>query len=397
MSDTVLFVHGTGVREERFGKLFAEVKERLEAIGTTATAQPCYWAGPYGAGLPERSIPGYKKPGDVTAQEKADWDDQTRWAILEFDPLYELRLLGMRAPTAAPPAADHPGAVLRHELLAFTDSPTLVSLVAAAGLAAEWNEAFDDLMQSHELSQALIEAEAGAIRERQACARAWVALAEYRVNEKGDRLPTPAERQAVVDELVHALGADVAGLAADIFAKVSTLFVGGVALSMAPAATWLAARQRSAVADATSPFAGDVLLYQARGDKIRSYIANQITSADGAVTLLAHSLGGIACVDLLAAQELPKVSQLVTVGSQAPFLHELGALSSLEPGARLPEHFPRWVNVYDKKDLLSFVGSGVFGDAVQDIEVDNGCSFPRAHSAYWGNPHFWSVLKELLP
>jgi hypothetical protein len=60
------------------------------------------------------------------------------------------------------------------------------------------------------------------------------------------------------------------------------------------ASTW-ARRRRGAISDATSATAGDILLYQARGAGIRSYIKNQIEGYEGDVVLLAHSLGGVAC------------------------------------------------------------------------------------------------------
>ena len=39
-----------------------------------------------------------------------------RWSILEFDPLYELRMLGLRAGDVVDLQPGHPGAELRREL-----------------------------------------------------------------------------------------------------------------------------------------------------------------------------------------------------------------------------------------------------------------------------------------
>ncbi|WP_327002448.1 hypothetical protein OHA72_46200 [Dactylosporangium sp. NBC_01737] len=88
----------------------------------------------------------------------------------------------------------------------------------------------------------------------------------------------------------------------------------------ARAATRLVDRRRGAISDLTNPAAGDILLYQARGEHIRAAIRQAIadTRADR-VTLLAHSLGGIAAVDLLVMEDIPEVDRLVTVGSQAPY------------------------------------------------------------------------------
>ena len=106
-------------------------------------------------------------------------------------------------------------------------------------------------------------------------------------------------------------------------------------------------------------------------------------------------------VDLLsgcrALNRLGARQSLVTVGSQAPFLYELNALPTLEFGVALPATVPRWVNVFDRRDLLSYAGEGVFSGRVEDREVDNRVPFPRSHSAYFGNKHFYAVLDEVLP
>jgi hypothetical protein len=101
-------------------------------------------------------------------------------------------------------------------------------------------------------------------------------------------------------------------------------------------------------------------------------------------------------VDLLVLQALPQVRLLMTVGSQAPFLYEIGALPSLRRGQPLPDHFPDWLNVYDLNDLLSFTGQGIFGDRVSDLRVESRQPFPTAHSAYWSNPAVWRALTARL-
>jgi pimeloyl-ACP methyl ester carboxylesterase len=111
--------------------------------------------------------------------------------------------------------------------------------------------------------------------------------------------------------------------------------------------------------------------------------------------VVAHSLGGIACVDLLVKQRID-IRLLVTVGSQAPFLYEIGALSSLLHDQPLPPHFPPWLNIYDPRDLLSYIGAKVFPGRVSDVKVNNRQPFPEAHGAYWTNPQVWSAIAEVL-
>jgi alpha-beta hydrolase superfamily lysophospholipase len=76
--------------------------------------------------------------------------------------------------------------------------------------------------------------------------------------------------------------------------------------------------RRGRYTDLIVPAVGDVLVYQGHGQAIRDRIVDSLPDA-GRVVLLGHSLGGVACVDLLATTDLPRVELLVTVGSQAPF------------------------------------------------------------------------------
>ncbi|HEX3140362.1 MAG TPA: hypothetical protein VHQ87_09915, partial [Rhizobacter sp.] len=151
-------------------------------------------------------------------------------------------------------------------------------------------------------------------------------------------------------------------------------------------------RHRNDLSNAAALPVGDILLYQSRGEEIRKFIRSKIEQATGPVTLLAHSLGGIACFDLLALPNPPKVERLITVGSQSPLLYEIGALPSLKPPQTLPQGFPRWLNVYDRNDFLSYVAKGLFSTAT-DLEVDSGQPFPDSHSAYFSNDAVWDAVR----
>jgi len=161
-----------------------------------------------------------------------------------------------------------------------------------------------------------------------------------------------------------------------------------------------AQRRRGAITDATYPAAGDIMVYQGRGDGIRGCIRDSIREAahsDPSVVLIAHSLGSIACVDLLVQETIPSVKLLVTVGSQVSFFYEIGALNGLAYGETLPPHFPVWLNIYDLRDFLSYICGKVFPNGVQDVQVDSKQPFPRSHSAYWANPATWNAIVSRLP
>lgn len=99
---------------------------------------------------------------------------------------------------------------------------------------------------------------------------------------------------------------------------------------------------------------------------------------------------------MLVEQKLPQVKSLITAGSQVPFLYEIDALQSLSYGERLPEYFPEWLNIYDTRDVLSYIGSGLFPGRITDKHIDNKLPFPESHGAYWQTEETWKVIFEFL-
>jgi predicted alpha/beta hydrolase family esterase len=75
------------------------------------------------------------------------------------------------------------------------------------------------------------------------------------------------------------------------------------------------------------------------GAKICTFSQHRTEEQTGPVILLVHSLGSIASVDLLLLTDLPHVRAHVTVGSQAPYLYEVSALTGLEQGPSGPRGF----------------------------------------------------------
>jgi hypothetical protein len=90
------------------------------------------------------------------------------------------------------------------------------------------------------------------------------------------------------------------------------------------------------------------------------------------------------------------VSHLITCGSQAPLLYEIDSLSSRRFDDGLPAGFPRWRNIYDENDFLSYIGEGVFPGKVRDIRVESRQPFPQSHSAYWTNMKVWTAVGAFL-
>jgi hypothetical protein len=387
---TVVFVHGTGVRRPHFDKSFQRVATHMSELDPPIDLVPCYWAEPFGAALRLGgvSIPegtDTRGPGDAEHDLETD-----RWALLELDPLFELRVIaaaghqeGPLAPTAVPS-----GRRIQHAALTLFDDAEVRELVSAAELDETFDAAVTSVLGSADAVSALA---GGSPEVPTALARAFVAEALVRADAAGEVLPLDGDRRdALVSLVTVRLGGDGRGV-------VGTALRVGTQLALELGAARPVERRRAAITKASSPAAGDVMLYLTRGERIREHIADTVRAVADDVVLLAHSLGGIACVDLLVSAPPSNVRGIVTVGTQASYLHELGALPSLEPGAALPDTFPvPWINVYDRRDLLSFVAEPIFGERVRDVEVDNRAPFPRSHSAYFGNTAFYAVVRHVV-
>ncbi|GHI21156.1 hypothetical protein [Streptomyces hydrogenans] len=395
---TVLFVHGTGVREPGYGGSLERIREGLAAVRPDVTVAPCHWGGSAGSALRADglSVPGYGTGRAAPGEEDPEAGDVEFWGLLYVDPLLELRLLapesGARAELA--PGAAPAGEALTAAALALARDEVLRGLLDAAGIGGEFAAAVAAVVTSPDGRDFL--RSPAAPGEPDALARAFVAEAVRRTAARGPAAPAldGTARDAAVARIAALLPGDAAGSHRGPVTRRVGRLAGRLVLGLASAQ---AVRRRSALTDAAHPAAGDVLLYLARGEAIREAVAAAVRAARPPVVVLAHSLGGIASLDLLVLRELPEVRLLVTVGSQAPFLYELGALPSLEYGAPLPAHVPPWINVYDRRDLLSYVGAGLFPGRVRDVAVDGRQPFPMAHSAYWGNPELYRLLAAELP
>jgi predicted alpha/beta hydrolase len=218
---------------------------------------------------------------------------------------------------------------------------------------------------------------------------------------------TGDSRDQIVTEIVSAIGGSERGvvdwvknLVQEKLPKLLDSAVVTTTNGILQIPTGWALRKRGSLSQSIAATAGDVIMYQSRGQKIRDFIRDKIKRIQGLpVILIAHSLGGIAAVDLLLEPDPPKVDLLVTIGSQAPLLYEWNALTNMEhqKGANLPNTFPKWLNIYDERDFLSYIGAGIFPGKVEDIKVSNGQPFPASHGAYWNNPNVWSAIFERIP
>jgi hypothetical protein len=401
---TVVFMHGTGVRQPRYAQNLAEVTQVVAEVRPGTPVRGCYWGERFGARLSAAgaSIPDVTRSRAATADnlpaaDDLENDDVDAWSVLFLDPIAELRTsTGSDPPGLQPPGRETRAEVLGDRARAGLSDPQIMAAAERAGIARTLTRAMTTVLGNPEVSAALNDAdlsEAGPYL----LARAIVAEAVSRLGDPGADPPTldGSARDALVAALARHLDpqADSRALPAAVTEAVART----ARLAWRLYGSRVLERRRAAILSSAHPMPGDVLVYLARGGDIRALIADQIRAADPPTVLIGHSLGGVACVDLLVEHPQLPVAKLITVGSQAPLLYELGALPSLQPPVALPTSFPEWVNVYDPRDLLAFVGNPVFPGRVRDVPVDSRQPFPYAHSAYWSLTAFRDLLDAELP
>jgi hypothetical protein len=389
---TVIFVHGTGIREREYNETFQVIEQKIHAQRPDIKVAPCLW-GVLGAKFNDNRASVPLEDATLALSPREEDADIVLWGQLYRDPLYELRLLSLKPIESGNPFGEQPGDVLQSRVASLTPTSQLEAKLQEAGIAEVFEQAREDIIGSEPYERALLTVSESDLSEYYApIARAVVAQAMF-ISEQQEKFPpilTDAQlRDDVVELLTLAFGEAELGLGSWLLKPLVGLAQHG--------GTNYVRRNRLELTDKVSPMPGDILLYLTRGEKIREFIKQQIEEAEPPVVLIAHSLGGIACVDLLVQQQLSQVELLVTVGSQAPFLYEINALYSLEYGQLLPEHFPEWLNIYDLRDFLSYVGKNIFPDRVQDVRVDSRQPFPRSHGAYWTNAKTWEAIISRLP
>lgn len=394
---SIIFIHGTGVRKESYAVTFEHIEKTLKELKPEIELFPCLWGDDFGTQLQAKgaSIPNYNLSGGGSNIEKQQDYLIELWEKLYQDSLYEIRLLSLK-PLGT--QIGDPGEQLEERVEQLITSSELQKELKEVGIEEVFNKAYQKITgeESELVYERLLERASEPLDEYYiAIARAIVAeiIRLHKQDEIYSRiLFDPKLRDQIVALIVKELSKDTVSKGLGDFVK-----------------NWLVAniknvgdkklqRKRGALTDNIFPFIGDIILYQAKGELIRNCIQKQIENIETPVVLLAHSLGGIACVDLLVQKNISKVELLITVGSQSPFFYEIGALQSLSYPKPLPEYFPEWLNIYDLRDVLSYVGDheDLFFGRIQDVRVDNKQPFPESHGAYWYNQETWDAIMKKL-
>ncbi|MFE2973099.1 hypothetical protein ACFXKC_58420 [Streptomyces sp. NPDC059340] len=388
----VVFVHGTGVRADSYESTLGLLRKGLDRVDPGIRLHRCYWGGAHGVrpGMSSRTVPGYRGKNTLLPED----EEILRWNLLYVDPLCELRELGADSGDRAGRRVlgDRSGPELerRATVLAVELPEELARLAGNEGadrLRLAVSTVLDGIRGSADCRRAIARASSdGTCASMLAAAVVAQFLAEYQL--AGESLPwTAQERDRAVLLVGQALGADARGAKKLVLTAAAYVLYRGMNLF------------RDQVADGSAFPVGDILHYAVRGEGLRRFIADRVSEVartEGPVVLFAHSLGGIAAVDLLADRALAEVSHLITAGSQASQLYGMNALPGLEFGQPLPPHFPRWTNLYDRHDPLSFLAGQLFPGRVSDVDVTSGQPFLAAHSAYFTNPAVHRIVADAV-
>ncbi|MFN0106467.1 MAG: hypothetical protein ACKV2U_30795 [Bryobacteraceae bacterium] len=368
-----LFIHGTSVRKEDYNQTIFAIEKRLKSLGHTVS--PCIWGDNFG--VPDQgwgdSIPGFNddnpKPPDP---------DEALWILLFQDPFFRLREL--KADDEHWSAfQDNPGDPIWRAFNEIAIPKELLAIVATRGLTPFWDKNLAKLKDGQEFAAVVRAVPKPPAEVSVDLARAVVASFLIEATEAGAPAMMPLSRDKMVDLLAAAIGVEKG-----LFDRPISFVVRG---------------SRNRAMKIFMKYAADILLYQSRGEGIQTAVRTAIQKADGKVVVLAHSLGGVAAVDVLAKDDLRhKVSHLITAGSQAPFIYDVNALNSLSQVKTLPPFFPEnWLNIYDESDVLSFLAEPVFSPArVTDFANYSKLAPLAAHSAYWDSDAVWNRISEFV-
>lgn len=404
MRGTLVFVHGTGVRQAGYDATLHAIQDGCRRTGLNGISiEGAPWGPKLGVPLNAvaNALPAGPKTRDALGPpELSDPDIETSlWQLLLDDPLFELRLAGEAE------ASERSGEVVVGGSLPDQAADDVLRRVertppdvAGSGLApSELTAAAGAVVGTEELhaaATAVGDAADPDLIEAMARAVTATALAAHRLDEPGTEpaaAVSGAAREDVVEALVTALAPDqTKGLGGWLKRKVT-----GFAAQRATAAIF---DRRAALQGSSTPGLGDILFYQRRGEATADFVRDHLVGRARPVVALGHSLGGIVLVDLLSRPDAPPVDLLVTVGSQSPMFYAIDALERLRPGSDVAPFSP-WLNIYNPRDFLSFVTRRIWPDAtgLTDAEVDPRVPFPASHSAYFQADRTYELIRDAWP
>ena len=372
----ILFVHGTGTSRNDSDRGLARIHDATIKRGISAEAKGLFW-GELREHLSERDLASVPSASNEINERRAK---SSLWNLLTADPLVEIRVV-----CSHPKATWRGGDVdwfARTRGLQFTNSvfaePWVPSqFIESLERASQW------LLETPQFATAVknVKDNAGF---SQIIARALIARTTAVGGAERSELFRDAH-QVFVEAVARELWQEYGGpLANAIYQTISQL------------GTEILRHDRHLLRFSISRIIGDILAYQAHAEGPARLLEKELNSMGQDVTIIAHSLGGIIVFDYLVRQGTKQVKQFISVGTQVGLFYELGALRSM-PDLTSISDFPRWLNIYDQNDFLSYLAAGVLPTlCARDAPVDNGLPFPDSHSGYWSNAEVWDEIEAFL-
>lgn len=184
----------------------------------------------------------------------------------------------------------------------------------------------------------------------------------------------------------------------------------------ARAATLLAMQgYRDQISNRGLRFLGDVFVYlhQGSGGEIAARVIEGVRAAwkiavdrREPLVIVTHSFGSEILYDALTSGGLDdiKITLWASAGAQTSLFAEMALYGSSDsktptppppviPGK--PPQVEKWINFFDKADVLSYLHRPVFRD-VEDIEVRFGANIKNAHGHYFVTPEFYEEIDKAL-
>jgi len=413
---TILFVHGTGVRRDSYENTFSIIESRVRKTAGISDfkVERCLWGESHGSRLIDggRSIPGFTLHSDlpdVPDIEDKNGKEILKWWLLCQNPSFQIDQLWEKRDQNMAPRPFAKWCQLRDGISNYRPSDK-VNDILGDKLRDHWSESFKAVIDRENWVETTPD-------EDQSVEDFFSDFAQYTVESIIAELTLRALASGIPPLTVEKRGELISTLIDDLNAR--TRGVSDWFEAISKPMKWLLLKSYSAgdlmisgivrrpvvrnfVTDNTHEAIGDILYYQVHGRKIRDFIASSVEKAEPPVFILAHSLGGIASVEMLVERNTSgRVAGLITAGSQSPLFYEMNCLATLERTSDesnpLPCYFPAWLNFYDQNDYLSYAAAPVFGESrVRDHQVISHQPRLIAHSAYWNQNAVWREIASFL-
>jgi hypothetical protein len=185
---TVIFVHGTGIREREYNETFEIIEQKIHAQRPDIKVAPCLW-GELGAKFNDNCASVPLENATLALSEGEEDADIVLWGQLYRDPLYELRLLSFKPIESGNPFGEQPGDVLQSRVASLTPAFQLEAKLQEAGIAEVFEPAREAVIHSEPYHQALLTVCESDLNEYYApIARAVVAQAMFLSDRGGVRI-----------------------------------------------------------------------------------------------------------------------------------------------------------------------------------------------------------------